>query len=168
MEDSELEAVGAISHRQTTGLALALPRREPPLSVAQIEQVGELMANMMAAYPHQALEMAAEMFQLAFEDLARTHGIQALETALRWFLTRQKFFPHPSEVSEVLEAMAKQKKKEMAKALPPLGCLQCLDGEGVGLKGYVIEQPPGRPRFVKACECRLARERAKKAQEVKA
>ena len=165
MEDStELEEMRAITLRQQSGSQLASLQRARPLDEAQIVQVGELMVNMMAGYPHQALEMAAEVYQLAFEDLARIHGIQALETALRLFLTRQKFFPHPSEVSEVLEEMAKKAKQEAAKSLPKLGCDLCLHPDATGFAGLIVKQQPGRPRIVEWCECRFARERAKKAE----
>lgn len=165
-EPGELEDLRAISLRQTSESRLASLQRARPLDEAQIVQVGELMANMMAGYPHQALEMAAEVYQLAFEDLARIYGIRSLEMALRSFLTLQKFFPHPSEVREVLDEMAKKAKQVANAALPPIGCSACLDGDGMA--GFVYTHRPGQPREVKPCECRLARARAKKALEAKA
>jgi hypothetical protein len=66
--------------------------------------------------------------------------------------------------------MAKQKQHEAEKALPPLGCEVCMpaDHGGVVAPGYVIVQHPGKPRFMKPCECKIRREQAKKAQEAKA
>ena len=162
MEETEgLERVSNISLRQMSESQLALRRPGRQLDEAQIVQVGELMANMMAGYPHQALEMAAEVYQMAFEDLAKLHGIQQLETALRSFLIHQKFFPHPSEVAEVLEEMAKQEKTNAALNLPKLGCLLC--HEKGWSDGWILELDAGGNRRVKKCECMFARERAKKA-----
>lgn len=49
--------------------------------------------------------------------------------------------------------------------LPKIGCSVCL-ADWDGLAGMV--QQPGGPRVVKPCECRIRREQAKKALEVKA
>lgn len=162
MDDLEMEDMRAIALRSQSGSQLALLRRARPLSGAQIVQVGELMANMMAGYPHQALEMAAEVYQMAFEDLARLHGLKNLETALRGFLTSRRFFPHPSEVREVLDEMATKAKKEAMNSLPKLGCDEC-EGQCLDLIGFVMETRPGQGRAVVPCKCRIRRDAAKKA-----
>lgn len=162
-EQGELEKVSSISLRQMSESQLALRRPERQLSEAQIVQVGELMANMMAGYPHQALEMAAEVYQMAFEDLAKMYGLQELQSALRLFLTHQKFFPHPSEVREVLEDMANKAKAAAIKALPKIGCPKCHDGGWAD--GYILVLN-GQGRQVKKCDCLIAREAAKAAQSV--
>jgi hypothetical protein len=161
-ESGDLENLAAISLRQTSASQLALQQRARPLDEAQIVQVGELLANMMAGYPHQALEMAAEVYQMAFEDLTKLYGIQQLETALRLFLTMQKFFPHPSEVREVLDEMATKKRQKATAALPKLGCPKCHDGGFTD--GYILQVKDGL-RQVKECDCLLERRRAKKAME---
>lgn len=164
-ESAGLENLAAIVLRQTNASQLASLQRAQPLNEAQIVQVGELMANMMAGYPHQALEMSAEVFQLAFEDLAKIFGVQQLETALRTLLTTQKFFPHPSEVREVLDEMAKRSKTEaeaeMKRNLPKIGCETC-DGSGL-----VISLDTHGERVAKECECKLAWRRAKKQWEAR-
>jgi len=161
MESLDMESLAEISLRQTSGSALALLQRAPRLDEAQIVQVGELMANMMAAYPHQALELAAEVYQMAFGDLARLHGIQHLREAMRWFLTGQKYFPHPSEVREVLEEMAKKAKAAKVLNLPKVGCLKCYDGGWTA--GYIrLPDVNGAPQ-IKVCDCLLEYRRAKKA-----
>lgn len=158
-ESEDLEDLRAISLRQTSVSQLALLQRARPLDEAQIVQVGELMANMMAGYPHQALKMAAEVYQMAFEDLAKLYGIQQLETALRSFLTLQKFFPHPSEIREVLEEMAKKDHAKMLAGLPKLGCDACNDQNTPGL--LFVKQPDGK-QFFKHCDCWIRRNLAKK------
>jgi hypothetical protein len=164
-----MEETSLVSLQQIAASSTALARREQRLDEAQIVQVGELMANMIAGYPHQSLGMAMEVYQMAFEQLTLEFGMANLETALRSFLTHQKFFPHPSEVREVLEEMA-AKVKAKAKAdllakLPKIGCEKCQDG---GAPGLVIVQNPGQDRFAQECECKLAWRRAKKELESKA
>jgi hypothetical protein len=63
--------------------------------------------------------------------------------------------------------MKKKADLEQAATLPKIGCGVCLP-DGDGFAGFVYTQQPGGPRVVKACECRLARGRAKKAAEAKA
>lgn len=161
MEPEEMEDLRSISLRQTSASQLALLQRARPLDEAQIVQVGDLFANMITGYPHQALEMAADVYQMAFEDLARLYGMQQLETALRSFLTLQKFFPHPSEVREVLDEMAKKEQARVQAALPKLGCEVCQDQVG-NLIGFVLVEKPGYGRVVEPCQCRIRRELAKK------
>lgn len=61
---------------------------------------------------------------------------------------------------------AKKAIQAPSKSLPKLGCDLCLGPDTDGFAGLIVKQQPGRPRFVESCECRLARERAKKAAEV--
>jgi hypothetical protein len=166
-----MEETSLVSLQQIAASSTALARREQRLDEAQIVQVGELMANMIAGYPHQSLGMAMEVYQMAFEQLTLEFGMENLETALRSFLTHQKFFPHPSEVREVLEEMA-AKVKAKAKAdllakLPKIGCEKC-QGEDGFAAGLVMVSKPGQPRMVDECECKLAWRRAKKELEAKA
>jgi hypothetical protein len=52
-------------------------------------------------------------------------------------------------------------KKAEPVILPPIGCDRC-KGNTIGLTGYILVEKPGRPREVAPCECRLARDRAKR------
>lgn len=164
-----MEQVGSIIKAQSAGSsALARPgtQRLPRESVTHL---ATMLRQMSAAMPHQEYgEETTEVFLLAFEELAVEFSVKNLETALRSFLSRQKFFPHPSEVREVLEQMAKKAKQLAEQALPGIGCSACLDSDGEGLAGFVYTHRPGQPREVKPCECRLARARAKKALENRA
>lgn len=163
-----MEQVGSIIGAQQSGASTAVePASARSLSVESLRQLGLMLQQLSAAFPHQEVAPeTAEIFFATFESLAIQHGMKNLETALRSFLTRQKFFPHPSEVSEVLDEMAKKKQHEAAKSLPPIGCGLCLDADQNGFAGFVYVKQPTGLTFVKPCECRLARARAKKALEM--
>jgi hypothetical protein len=98
------------------------------------------------------------VYQMAYTDLAMRYSLPQLEIALRVFLTRQKFFPHPAEVAEELEAMSKKAKAEVK--LPPLGCNLCHDGGWA--PGYILRLCDGK-REVKECACLKARRAAKES-----
>lgn len=72
------------------------------------QQLVELMAQMAAHYPHQDIGPAAESFLFDMQRLRVKHGFRAVETALLTLRIKpsQKFFPHPTEVAQELEAMA--------------------------------------------------------------
>ena len=93
--------------------ALSVRRLSPALK----QQVGSLLDQMTAAFPSQELHPdTARMYQHGAEMLAEEYGINRVQQALESFLTRQKFFPHPSEIREALEAMAaKERTEERAK-----------------------------------------------------
>jgi hypothetical protein len=114
---------------------------------------------MAAGFPHQEFSPeTAEVYQMAYTDLATLHGLPELQTALRAFLIRQKFFPHPAEVAEELEAMAIKKQQELARKLPPLGCPKCHDAGWAD--GWIVVTVNGL-RMVKECDCLKARRAAK-------
>jgi hypothetical protein len=168
--NGEMEKLGNIAAAIGTELQTATrPGTQLSRPTETRNQLRAFLKQMAAAFPHQeVVPETAEVWRLAFENLLREHGLKRLETALASFLTRTKFFPHPSEVREVLDEMAKKAKQVANAALPPIGCSACLDGDGDGMAGFVYTHRPGQPREVKPCECRLARARAKKALEAKA
>lgn len=163
-----MEQLGQITRAQqsvgSSAVALGTARS---LSVESLRQLGLMLQQMSAAFPHQEVAPeTAEIFFVTFEDLALEFGMPNLETAMRWFLSRQIFSPHPSEVRGVLEEMARKAKAAIQENLPKIGCERCKDSEFA--PGYIMVQNPGQERFVQACVCRLARNRAKKALEAKA
>jgi hypothetical protein len=58
------------------------------------------------------------------------YGIDRLEWVLREIRIKpgQKFFPHPSEVSEALEEMVKREQQKLREANPYVPCGQCCSG----------------------------------------
>lgn len=161
-----MEKLADISLQQQSGSTAALTPSVARLSAVQRRQVGNLLANMAAGYPHQEeTSETAEVYQLAFEDLAMEFGMPMLERSLRGFLSRQKFFPHPSEVRVELDEMAKKAKAEAAKGLPKVGCEVCMP-EGNGFAGTILKLNTANEREAHDCECLLAHRRAKKAAEV--
>lgn len=95
--------------------ALSVRRLSPALKL----QVGSMLDQMTAAFPSQELHPdTARMYQRGAETLAEEYGIARVETALESFITRQKFFPHPSEIREVLEVMAAKERTEKQAANP--------------------------------------------------
>ena len=154
----------ALARRPAGSKELALPGTQQ-LTRDSLIQMGTMLRQMSAAFPHQEYDPeTTEVFLMTFEDLAVEFGLAPLEQALRSFLSRQKFFPHPSEVREELEAMAKKKQQEQVKNLPKLGCEECMPN-GVGRDGIIIELDTDGERYVRFCECLLARRRARKALE---
>lgn len=154
-----MESLKAIVKAQQSGgsNALALPGTQQ-LSRDSLVQMGAMLRQMSAAFPHQEYDQdTTKIFLMTFEDLAVKYGLKPMEQALRSFLTRQKFFPHPAEVAEELEVMAKKAKREAEKALPPLGCEECKDSIAPGL---VTEIRNGE-RYIKACACRIRRKAAR-------
>lgn len=168
----DLENVSSISLRLENVSTGALMRPEQRLAPAQRLQIGEILANMVQAYPHQDLAESMGMYQRGLEILAVEFGMAPLQRALESIFTHENFFPHPSEVRKVLEEMAKQKAQELNAALPKIGCDVCMPkdeyGHRDGFAGFVYTPRPGLPPTVVPCECRLARAKAKKALEAKA
>lgn len=127
-------------------------------------QLASLVEQMTAGFPHQEWEAdTMKIWRLGFEELVRRHGIEQLRVALQSFLTRQKWFPHPSEVSEVLDEMATKRAAAARKALPKIGCDVCANE--IGMRGYLVEQHPGQPRYLRPCACRIEYEKAKRELE---
>lgn len=170
-ESSEMEDLRTISLRQRSASEVALMRPELRLAPAQKLQIGELLANMAAGYPHQDMTESMPMYQRGLENLAVEFGTDQLQQALELLLTHRKFFPHPSEIREVLEEMAAQvkakAKADLLAKLPKIGCEKC-QGENRFAAGLVAVQKPGQSRIVDECECKLAWRRAKKELEAKA
>ncbi len=157
-----MERVGEIikAQQQPGSNALALPGTQQ-LSRDSLVQLGTMLRQMSAAFPHQEYDSeTTKVFLLTFEDLAMEYGMQSLETALRSFLTRQKFFPHPSEVREVLDEMATKAKQKATAALPKVGCPKCHEQPAAG---YIWHKNEKGDTYVTECDCLLERRRAKKA-----
>jgi hypothetical protein len=160
-----MENLGAIiKAAQSVGskeLAVHGTRQLPRDSVIHL---ATMLRQMGAAFPHQEYaEETTEIFLLMFEDLALKYGLNELETALRSFLTKQKFFPHPAEVAGVLEEMANKAKQEAKKSLPKIGCPKCHDGGWA--PGHILTVDEKGDRFVKECECLLEYRAARKAMD---
>jgi hypothetical protein len=87
--------------------ALTITGRERVLSDSELQHLVSLCRQMQAYYPHQ--EFARETvdgYLFDFERLAVMHGLDRLEQAFLNLRVRrgQKFFPHPTEVAEEIEA----------------------------------------------------------------
>lgn len=159
-----MEKLSAIVAQQSRGSSeLALPGTQQ-LTRESLVHLGTLLRQMSAAFPHQEYsEETAEVFLMSFEDLALKYGLKSLEWALRGFLTKQKFFPHPAEVAEELERMQQKTRQEQMQSLPKVGCDLCADHGNSGLIGVLGTDSE---RYMKPCECLLAYRRAKKQMGV--
>jgi len=85
---------------ETGGLA-----RQSGLSPKSTEQLALLVEQTKASYPAQ--EIAPETMEMWFPlwmELARRHTISALRMALQAHMMESRYFPHPSELRERLEA----------------------------------------------------------------
>ncbi len=100
-------------------------RSQQQLSVVATTAFDLSLMRMAAHYPHQELgEMTADVYREAFRELAQRHGVATLEQAFAALRLKpgQKFFPHPTEVAEELEAMKEAKSQEDVKAHPYTPC----------------------------------------------
>jgi len=156
-----MESVSQIAPELSAGSTAALTRSAAPLSVVEITQFDQMLAGMVAYYPHQEIPSETmEQFRWELRRLAEIHGLPALREAMLSLRRRphQKFFPHPNDVQGELEAMATRAKQKAEKSLPPLGCVVCRESVAIGL--VPIER--NGERCVEMCECRKAREAARK------
>jgi hypothetical protein len=126
-----------------------------------------LLRQMVPRYPHQDLSESMAGLLHDFEALAMKYGLRQVRDVLADLRIRpgQKFFPQPDQVAEECEAMAKNQRAEQERSLPAIGCDVC---KGEIASGYVFKNMPDGWRGLVPCECRLARERAKKAMQVSA
>ena len=107
--------------RQEESSAISLHREKQRLDGAELEQFNLLMEQMWAYYPHQEfLQETVDGFEFDMERLALRFGMLPLREVLLGLRLRegQKFFPHPTEVLEELEAMA-TKAQQVAHAANP-------------------------------------------------
>lgn len=150
-----MSAIHKLTVQPLGASSAALTHSAGPLSAASKAHLGQMLAQMAAAWPAQELpEETAQMYQLGMEDLAEEFGVQDLRQALRHFLTRSRFFPHPSEIREELEAMAKRKQEEAKARREPLGPCGICDGVRM-----VLSTKPDGERVANWCECVLSRRR---------
>lgn len=158
-----MEKLGAIiKAQQSEGSTADLTTSARSLKPAEITQLDQMLAGMVAYYPHQEIPHETMIqYREEFKLMAVKHGLASLRDA--WLTIRrragQTFFPHPSQVQEELDAMAKKQKQEQMQALPPLGCEECKEGVGFA-PGLVIRVENGVNQ-VRFCRCRIARNRAK-------
>jgi hypothetical protein len=106
---------------------------------------------MQAYYPHQ--EFAGDTvkgYLFDLERLAVIYGLDRLQTVLLNIRIKpgQKFFPHPSEVSEALEDLVKKEKAKAREANPYKPCGRCTSG-------MIIEER-NHGRFAVRCNCWIA------------
>jgi hypothetical protein len=148
-KEVQMERITAIEVRQLVGSnALSVRGTELRLNDAQLEQLDQLNRQMQAYYPHQEFaEETIRGFQFDLERLAVMYGVYRLQTALLNIRIKpgQKFFPHPSEVSEELEALVKKEKQEAREANPYVPCGRCVSG--------MILEFRNDGRFAVRCAC---------------
>jgi hypothetical protein len=85
------------------------------------------------------------MYQRGIEELVKEFGFSAVRKDLERRLTRTKFFPHPSEVREELEAMTTKRREEESKENPYIVDPECKHVPG----GYWQKAADGMVR----CAC---------------
>lgn len=134
------------SDESNEGRTLSVRRLSPALK----QQVGSLLDQMTAAFPSQELHPdTARMYQHGAEMLAEEFGIARVQTALESFLTRQKFFPHPSEIREALEAMVAKERNEQRAGNPYIPDPNCNHREA----GWVRTKDVDGDDVMSRCEC---------------
>jgi hypothetical protein len=146
-------AVRLVAPQLAESNALSLRREKQRLEDAELATFHTLMEQMWAYYPNQEFAVdTVEGYQFDLERLAAIHGLEALWTVLLALRIRagQRFFPHPSEVTEALEAMAKKGRDEMRAEnpyVPQPGCNH-ISSDGMA---WVIDK--AGDRVLGRCEC---------------
>jgi hypothetical protein len=121
------------------------------LTELQLGMLSQLCRQMQAYYPHQEFaEETIQGYQFDFERLTAIYGFDRMRTVLLRLRIRpgQKFFPHPSEVSEALKDLMIEEGKEARKLNPWVSCGRC------GVSGMVVAERNGA-RFAARCGCWL-------------
>ena len=78
---------------------------DKPRTSIELDQVEMLMDQMQASYPSQELSPATvEMWFPLWLEMVAEFGLERFRKALVPMLGRSRFFPHPSEIREQLEA----------------------------------------------------------------
>ena len=129
--------------------ALSLPSSKR-LDAVSKEKLGWMLAQLAAAYPHQDMAEAADMYQLGYEVLSIEFGLDRVELAFRHCTTHTKFYPHPADVREILENMAAKTKQQLLKEHPYVPCGKCSDG--------LVRVPADHHHtysYVDWCQCKL-------------
>ena len=86
----------------STETGTQLDKRRPGIELDQVEM---LMDQMQASYPSQELAPATvEMWFPLWLEMVAEFGLERFRKALVPMLGRSRFFPHPSEIREQLEA----------------------------------------------------------------
>ena len=147
--EGKLERITAIEVRQlveSNGLSVRGTERQ--LSDAEFNLLNLLCKQMQAYYPHQEfLDETVHGYQFDLERLAVIYGLKRVRSVLLNIRIKpgQRFFPHPSEVSEALEEMVKQERMQAREANPYKPCGQCHDG-------LLVVERDGE-RIAKRCRC---------------
>jgi len=142
--------------------ALAPTRRpsEERLNDAEFSILAQLTTQIMKAYPHQELGESLEIFLRGYEILAVRHGLPRVKEAMQTMLVTpgRKFFPHPSELAEVLENMQTAERQQFLRDHPYTPCGQCENGMRMvnADDGQPWDWRSGKPRAAKECECKTA------------
>ena len=102
-------------------------RSEKRLSDEQVLHLLTLLEQTAARYPHQDLAPAMEGYLHDFEALALKYGMEPVHQALMELRIkpRQRFFPQPSEVAEVIEEIMAKQAVEERQSNPIRDCAAC-------------------------------------------
>jgi hypothetical protein len=145
-------AAKSLVAQQSVESSAASPQSTGRLNSSDGRELATMVGQMVAYYPHQ--EMGAETVAGYMHDLSRLamkHSLPAVKTALLTLRIRpgQKFFPHPSEVAEELEAMATKAREEARTQnpyVPDPECKHLLPGQA-----WVVDKDGDR--VLGRCEC---------------
>jgi len=141
--------------RRSVGAALTQPSTQS-LPDAEYAALVTMVDQLRRGYPHQDLADSLETLTRGYELVATEYGLAAVEEALLIRYTRQKFFPHPSELREELESMKASERKAILAANPFRPCGLCEGGfvrvnaDGTPFRGG----SPAKTRL-EECTCRV-------------
>jgi hypothetical protein len=157
-----MEQIRAV--QTATRLVLGQPEESNALSMRGISQLNDaefdllntLMKQMQAYYPHQEfLQETVEGYQFDMERLAVKFGIHQVREVLLDLRLRagQRFFPHPVQVLEELEAMA-EKERMANRYQPDPACAHNQQRPQLGA-GWVWATDAEGTRVAAPCNCWL-------------
>ena len=146
MEDQdEIKPISSLARRFIE--QLAVPQRS--IRSEEEQELSELLEQMVLRYPHQDMSTAIRGYYHDYVHLTMRYGLDVVRLALQELrlMPGQRFFPQPSECSEVAEAIVKQRKEEQAKRSVFVPCGACYSG-------LVRAEREDKPGFcMRECQC---------------
>jgi hypothetical protein len=105
-----MERAGTLLRIDTSAASTQLDR---PRRNSDLAQVPALMAQMKANYPGQELlPETADMWMAAWLEMVLDYGLEPFRAALIPLLRSSRFFPHPAEIEEAIEAKRAEERAE--------------------------------------------------------
>lgn len=153
-----MESIAQVA--RTPGSRLTVRQSEAQLSNGEFTALATLVDQMAAAYPHQELGESLPILLRGYEMLAIEFGLRRVRDALEMLLTSRKFFPHPAELREAIEAVKETERRQILADNPWTPCEQCsahvpgmipVNADG---SRWTFSRERVRPAAYRVCQCK--------------